>query len=435
MKPIILPYSPRPWTLEHLHDRKERWIVLVVHRRAGKSTAVINHLQRDALAIAMSHYAFIAPTYKQVKRVAWDMAKYYARKIPGIEFNEVDLKVRYPNGSTLTFYGADNPDALRGIGLWGVAFDEYSQQPSNIFTEIIRPALADHQGYAIWIGTPKGRNEFCRLYEEGLTKENWHSVKLTVDDTHLISQEELVDAARNMSRDEYQQEWYCNFDAAIKGAVFASEISAMREDGRVGIVPYDKALKVYTALDRGVGENLIVGFFQRAFGQLKLIDVWQGSGNDGLPEVLSMMQKKPYIYGRHFGPHDIEGTDSSTGKTWRATAAELGFAYDVVPKMDVDKRIAIAQLALTHTWVDKEKCAGWLDAVSQYHYEWDERMGMFKEKPAHDWTSHWADMYCYAAVVEEMMDNEAEKQFRNIDGAERGDPYEKASSVMGGFLN
>ena len=113
----------------------------------------------------------------------------------------------------------------------------------------------------------------------------------------------------------------------------------------------------------------------------------------------------------------------------------MGFIFNVVPKLGIEDRIRIAQIALSHTWVNKEKCANWLDAGSQYHYEWDDRMGMFKEKPAHDWTSHFADSFCYAAVSEELMDNEEEKSFRNIGGSDGGDPYEKFQPSSGGFLN
>src|SRR5207244_4587623 len=119
------------------------------------------------------------------------IVKQYSTVIPGVEYNEAELTVKYPNGSRLTLYGADNPDSLRGIGLWGVVFDEYSQQPSNIFTEIIRPALADHSGYAVWLGTPKGKNEFYRLYEQGKKDDGWYSVLLTVEDTQIITQAEL----------------------------------------------------------------------------------------------------------------------------------------------------------------------------------------------------------------------------------------------------
>ena len=361
------------------------------------------------------------------------MAKFYARRIPGVEFNEVDLKIRYPNGSTLTLYGADNPDSLRGIGLWGVCFDEYSQQPSNIFSEIIRPCLADHSGYAIWIGTPKGRNEFYKLYDSGKVKENWHSVLLTVDDTHLLPQEELDDANKNMSNDEFMQEFYCSFDAAIKGAVFGSELNDMRMDGRIGVLPYDKALRVYTAWDRGVGENLVVGFYQRSFGQLKKIDTWHGKGNDSLPEAIKVIQNKPYLYAKHFGPHDIESTDAGSGLTYREQAKNLGLDFTIVPKLPVKDRITKAQQALTHLWVDAEKNAEWLDAMSQYHYVWDDNKGLFKEEPDHDWSSHFADEFCYAAVMEDQMDNEVEKEFQNIDGVTNTDPYD-STSFHGVFL-
>jgi len=120
-----------------------------------KTVASINHLIRDAVRVPNSKYAYIAPTYKQAKNIAWDIIKEYARKIDGVSFNESELRADFRNGSRITLYGADNPDSLRGLGLWGVVFDEYSQQPRNIFTEIIRPALPDHEGYAIWIGTKR----------------------------------------------------------------------------------------------------------------------------------------------------------------------------------------------------------------------------------------------------------------------------------------
>ena len=166
---VKIPYRPREWA-NQFHDTDKRWIILVCHRRAGKTTASLNHLQRDALTIPNSRFAYVAPTYKMAKNVAWDMAKTYARVIPGHEFNEAELTVKYPNGSKLTLYGADNPDSLRGLGLWGVIFDEYGMQPSNIFTEVIRPALADHKGYGIWIGTPKGKNDFWLLLIAGHNK-------------------------------------------------------------------------------------------------------------------------------------------------------------------------------------------------------------------------------------------------------------------------
>ena len=172
---ITIPYSPRQWA-NSLHNSTKRWIVLVLHRRAGKTTAVLNHLQCDCIRIPEAQFAYIGPTYKQSKRVAWDIVKKISRDIPGVQYNESELTVRYPNGSKLILVGSDNPDSLRGLALWGVGFDEYSQQPSNIFSEIISKALADHLGYAIFFGTPKGKNEFHRIYKSALGNEEWTTV-------------------------------------------------------------------------------------------------------------------------------------------------------------------------------------------------------------------------------------------------------------------
>src|SRR3990167_4165058 len=169
-KLITIPYSPRRWAM-NLHNSPQRWKVCVLHRRAGKTVAAVNHLLRDALNIPDSRYGFISPTYKQGKDTAWDILKNYARVVPGVQFNEQELRADFPNGSRVRIYGADNPDSLRGIALWGVVFDEYSQQPANIFGEIISKALADHYGYAIWIGTVKGKNHLYKTYEQGKKSE------------------------------------------------------------------------------------------------------------------------------------------------------------------------------------------------------------------------------------------------------------------------
>lgn len=398
---IIIPYAPRAWAQE-FHETPKRWIVIVCHRRAGKTTAALNHLQRDALRTASSRFAYIAPTYKQAKNIAWDLLKFYARPIPGVEFNEVELTVRYPNGSRLTLYGADNPDSLRGIGLWGVVFDEYSQQPSNIFTEIIRPALADHRGYAIWIGTPKGKNDFWRLYSEA--DDAWFTLLLQASQSKIISQPELNDARKIMSEDEYQQEFECSFEAAIKGAYYSTEIAAMRTQGRIRRIFYDKALRVHTVWDLGVGANLVCGMFQRVAGEIKLIDTWQGSGDQGIIDGLTEISKRGYLFGRNFFPHDVAGREETTGKSRKDAIEELGYDCSVVPEIGVDNGIEAAKRMFSRLWVDEQQEA-FLNAIPQYRREWDDAKGMFKDKPVHDFASHWADMLRYAAVSEDEMTN------------------------------
>ena len=395
-KVIEIDYAPRVWA-SSFHDTVKRWIVLVIHRRAGKTTAALNHLQRDALLHKNSRYAYIAPTYKMAKNVAWDIIKQYSKDVPNVEYNEAELTVKYPNGAKLTLYGSDNPDALRGMGLWGVVFDEYSQQPSNIFTEIIRPALADHSGYAVWIGTPKGKNEFYRLYEYGKGDEDWLSVLLTADDTNVISQEELIDARKIMSLDEFNQEWHCSFEAAIKGAYYAKELNDARNQGRICNVPHEVNLPVLTWWDLGIGDSTVIGFFQLVGKEWRMIDYYETSG-EGLAHYAKVLQDKGYVYGEHFAPHDIKVRELGSGKSRLEMAKTLGIKFSVVSNLSIDDGINAVRTRFNTLWIDEVKCAQFINAIALYRKEWDDKRGEFKNKPFHDWTSHAADMLRYWAV-------------------------------------
>lgn len=420
MSKIIIPYKPRKWA-KVFHAAVKRWIVLVLHRRAGKTTAILNHLQRDALRVAASQYAFIAPTYKQAKRIAWEILKNISRNIPDIDYNEAELTVKYPNGSKIFLAGSENVDSLRGIPLWGGGQDESSQQPSNLFTEVISKCLADHLGYWIWGGTPRGKNAFHRTYLIGLQNPDQYTVIYrTIDDTLREEEGETVDNLRvaleddrklvaigEMTQEEFDQEWYCSFEAAIKGAYYARQIAQARADGRIKVVPYDPALLVHTVWDLGVGKNLAIGFYQVLGKEPRMIDFWQGDEKDGIPQAAKALKEKPYVYGKHFGPHDIRATEQGTGVSKIETAEGLGIKFEIVPNIGVDNGINAGRLFFARLFVDEKKCAYWLDAIAQYHQEWDDKRGMFIEKPYHDWTSHPADIHRYAAIVESQMTNEA----------------------------
>jgi len=397
IKTVIIPYTPRQWSYQ-LHESNKRWNVIVAHRRSGKTTACLNHLQRDALKTLGSRYAYVAPTYKQAKNVAWDIIKEYSKVVPNVEYNEAELTVKYPNSSRITLYGADNPDSLRGIGLWGVVFDEYSQQPSNIFSEIIRPALADHSGYAIWIGTPKGKNEFWKLYEQGKKDKTWLSILLKVSDSKLIKQEEIDDAKKVMTEDEYLQEFECSFEAAIKGAFYLKELSVARAEKRITQVKYDPALSVHTWWDLGIGDATAILFMQFDGMKWRMIDCYEQSG-EGLSHYAKTLQEKPYVYGIHYAPHDIAVKELGSGQSRLEIAEALGIKFEIAPKLSIEDGINAARLKFSSLWIDEEKCTRFLHCISLYHKEWDDNRGEFKNKPFHDFTSHLADALRYWAVT------------------------------------
>src|SRR3979411_2972056 len=104
----------------------------------------------------------------------------------GASVHETELRVDYTNGGQVRLYGADNPDALRGIYLDGVVLDEYADMDPRVWSEVIRPALTDRQGWAVFIGTPKGRNAFYDVYQRSLTEDGWYSAMLRASETRLI---------------------------------------------------------------------------------------------------------------------------------------------------------------------------------------------------------------------------------------------------------
>ena len=401
---IKIPYNPREWA-QILHNTDKRWVVLVLHRRAGKTVASLNHLQRDAVKVAGSKYAYIAPTYKQAKDIAWDLLKHYAKVIPGVEFNEAELRVDYPNGSRVRLYGADNPDSLRGLALWGVVFDEYSQQPSNIFTEIIRPALADHQGYAIWIGTPKGKNDFYRLYHYGQTDETWLTLLLTVNETRLIPQTELDDARKMMNEDEYNQEFLCSFEAAIKGAVYGNEWGELVKAGRLKKLEHSKDLQTYSAWDFGIGDATAVGIYQvMPLGkEVYLIDYYENT-DQPLQHYVDWLKNRPYKLVMSYGDPSGQNRQLNTGRSIfedlnsdKATQ-QLGYPIRMFArKTAVIDKIHDVKKLLKILWVD-ERLEKFTEAITNYHYTWDEKRGEFQNEPYHDWSSHAMDQLGYFSV-------------------------------------
>lgn len=407
-KLITIPYSPRKWAVQ-FHNSSARFKVLVMHRRAGKTVAAVNHLIRAALLSNNTKYAYIAPTYKQAKNIAWDNVKEYARVVPGVKFNESELRADFPNGSRITLFGADNPDSLRGITLWGVIFDEYSQQPSNIWTEIISPTLSSTQGWAIWIGTPKGKNAFYRLYEDNLDTPDWYAVLLKASESGILPESELAIQRANMSEDEYLQEYECSWEASIKGAYYAREMQKARNENRITTVLHEPMLPVHTWWDLGVGDETTIIFMQNTGNQWRVIDCYSAHG-EGFAHYAKILKERDYVYGKHFAPHDIAVRMlGETAMTRLEIARNLGIRFEtkidgdkettVVPMLSVDDGINAVRMRFNTLWFDKDKCAPLIDALTHYRKKWNDAMGRFEEKPLHDWSSHLADAMRYWAVT------------------------------------
>jgi hypothetical protein len=175
-------------------------------------------------------FAYVAPFRNQAKQIAWGYLKHYTGVIPEVAYNEQDLSVSLPMGATIRIFGADNPDALRGMYFDGVVLDEVAQMKPDVWQEIIRPALADRQGWAVFIGTPKGPNLFQELYEQARREEaggnpDWCAMLYRADQTGAVPEKELQNLRSEMSQNAYAQEFLCDFSASSDDILIPFELA------------------------------------------------------------------------------------------------------------------------------------------------------------------------------------------------------------------
>lgn len=398
---VEIDYQPRDLQAV-VHDAMltHRFGALVCHRRFGKTVLAVNHLIRAAVTCKRQRprFAYLSPTFRQGKATAWDYLKYYSRPIPGVSVNESELRVDYPNGGQVRIYGGDSPDSLRGLYLDGVVPDEYGLHQSDLFSTVLRPALSDREGWALFLGTPNGRNQFYDIVKYAKDNPEWFSAVYKASETGIIPASELAAARRVMTADEYAQEFECSFEAAVKGAIYASELESARAGGRVTGVPYDPVLPVDTDWDLGVGDATAIWFSQSLrSGEIRIIDFYESSG-EGLPFYASILQAKGYTYGQHWAPFDIEVKELGSGRSRLETAASLGIKFQIAPKLGIDDGIHAARMLFPRCWFDAKKCQPGLEALQHYRRDYNSRLNEFKATPVHDWASHAADAWRYLAV-------------------------------------
>jgi phage terminase large subunit len=312
---------------------------LVCHRRAGKTVATVCDLiiraceenKRDG------RYAMVAPLYNQVKDNAWNYLKHYARPLLAEEPREAELSVLLVNGAKIRLYGADNPDRLRGGYFDGVVLDEFADMKSDVWRAVVRPMLSDRNGWATIIGTPKGKNEFWRVYNDAQKDPDWFHMMLRASDSGIIPAAELEKLKLEQGEDFYQQEYENSFEAAIQGAFYANEMRIMLNEGRICPLEIENGVRVHTAWDLGVSDSTAIWFIQCAGRERRLVDYYESSGV-GLDHYVDVLHDKRrkygWAYGEHFFPHDIKVREFTSGKSRLNTLAGLGIEATVVPQYD-----------------------------------------------------------------------------------------------------
>ena len=397
---VVIPYTPRD-LFKPFHSRTQRFSCEVVHRRGGKTVSRVNELIKGALTCTKDRprFAYIAPFLKQAKAVAWDYVKHYSTPLisMGATFNESELRADFPNGAQVRLYGADNPDSLRGIYLDGVVLDEYGIMDPGIWT-VVRPALSDRLGWADFIGTPNGHNDFYDTWQKAKANpEEWFAAVHKASETKLIPQSELDLARRSMTQDQYDQEFECSFEAAIQGAYYGPDMAQAERDGRIRSIPWERDIPVHTGWDLGVGDSTAIWFVQLVSNEWRLIDYIENNGV-GLDYYVRELRARPYIYGQHILPHDVEVKELTSGRTRKESLESMGINVRVAPKLKVEDGINAVRRIIGRCWFNADKCNRGIEALKQYRTDWDEKGKVFKDHPKHDWTSHGADAMRYLAL-------------------------------------
>lgn len=396
-------YRPRAQFVP-FHKRETRFACLVAHRRAGKTVACVNDLQDGALRCGRvrPRFAYLSPYFKQSKAVAWDYLRATVAPLRplGASLHESELRADYPNGGQVRLYGADNADALRGIYLDGVVLDEFADMDPRVWPEVIRPALADRQGWAVFIGTPKGRNSFHEIYKRSQTEPDWFSLMLKASETGLIPEDELALARKDLSEDQYAQEFECSFEAAIVGAYYGKLMQQAEADKppRITGVPYEPTAQVWTAWDLGIRDATAIWFAQIVGREVHLIDYYEMTGAD-LGHYVREINERPYVYAGHIVPHDAQAKELGTGKSRLEVLESLGLRnITIAPVHRVEDGINAVRVLLPRCWFDRGKCERGIEAMRLYRAEYDDKLQALRPRPVHDWTSHAADAFRYLAT-------------------------------------
>lgn len=397
---------------------------LVFHRRAGKDEICL-HWAAIASHQRVATYWHMLPMASQARKAIWEAVNPHTgmRRIDEAfpkplreTTRENEMMIRFKNGSTWQVVGSDNFNSLVGSPPAGITASEWAlANPSA--RAYLRPILAENGGWQLYITTPRGKNHawktFTAAEQDMKAGRDVFAQRLSAYDTKALSPEALEIERRAYINDYgedagdalFRQEYLCDFDAALLGTFFGKEMRQALDEGRICDIEYDPATPVETAWDLGHTDDTAVWFFQRVRGEKRFIDYYAASGQDPV-HFAEVLEKRGYKYGDHWLPHDARAkTFASGGKSVIEQLLALGIRGQIVPNLSLQDGIQAARYVLPVCWFDETRCADGIEALRQYRRKWDDEKRIFDAKPLHDWASHGADAFRYAAIA--MRDGDA----------------------------
>lgn len=394
------------------HARSQSRALLIVHRRGGKTVACVNDLVDKALRTHKpdAFFAYVGPFAKQTAQVAWKYLKDAVRKIPGHKIHDTKKQVELPSAggsrSTIGLFGADNPDSLRGMYFDGIVLDEVADMKGSVWNEVIQPALMDRHGWAVFIGTPKGKNFFYKLYEKAKLNPKWFVLVLKASESSLLSQRLMDEYKAEVDEDTYEQEMECSFTAGIKGSYWAKLITQAEDEGRLEDFDVVNSQPVHMAFDIGMRDATSVWYFQVINGELRVVDFdeWEGMAAD---ECMEQIQAKGYKLGTFWLPHDAAHRVWASKKTGAQVISSYGVRVKITPSISVQDGINAVRMTLPKIRFSGGRCYQGLESLKAYKKKWSDARDAFLKEPDHDAASHAADAFRYLCIA--VRDQDIEK--------------------------
>lgn len=346
-------------------------------------------------------YWHMLPTAAQARMVVWDNIDDDGRRIIDQVFplalrkrtNSNEMKIELKNGSIWQLCGSDNYNRLVGPNPVGVVFSEFSLADPKGWS-YIKPILRKNGGWAIFIFTPRGKNHAHDLYQSFKQIPDYFTSLLTISDTGILTEDDMEAERREGTPEaEIQQEYFCSFTAPNEGSYYGKLIQDAEQEKRITSVPWESSLPVHTAWDLGINDETSIWFFQLYGKEVRLIDHYKNNG-EALNHYVNVMHRKPYTYGQHILPHDINVRELGSGTTRLRQLEQLGLKSNIVlTASPVNEGINSVRALLPRCWFDQGKCESGLKSMRHYQKEWDDKRKVFKKTPLHDWSSHDADAF------------------------------------------
>ena len=399
-----------PDAFEELVAPSHNWRHIVFHggRSSGKSTTVATVLvvlasqkplrvlccREVQNSIADSVHKLLADMIQKYNLPGWEIGREYIRS--------------NRTGSEFIFKGVrNNAQSIKSLEGIDICWCEEAQSISMESIDILIPTIRKAGSYFIWTFNRLTENDPVWERIAGHPDERTYVRQINSTEIESLLSPEVIHEREKMRQENpelFAHVWLGQPLTVTTGSIYGKQLAQAREDGRIGSVPYDGSAPVYAALDLGVGDSTAICFFQTVGQEIHFIDYYESAGED-LAHYISVLANKPWEYRQIFLPHDARARELQTGKTREEFFRDHGYNNVTILRpsshaFGQDDINMVARPKFSRCWFDQEKCARLLECLSAYHFEYDDKNKLLKDRPKHDWSSHAADAFIYSLIAE-----------------------------------